>query len=338
MTQTLDRSQARLALEICRYTYAVGAGGARNAADREDALAFIRQHSTPAAEPIAIQDASGTSFACVMPYADRNIVSYMGTESEFDVGNPKQFLESLSDWKENGRAAPTSFTLSAEHLGKEQGVTLPGQVHRGFLAQLKAVQADVIRALDAHGGRQRPVIITGHSQGGAEAALATAALAAAGFSVEMTYTFAAPRAGTAEFARAVTSPVHRFEFGDDVVPHLPPTLIRHVLEETLTARIEQLPFLLKKAVQVLLNEVINHLINVSYVGLGSLCYGSPGDQRLHVGLNGEAEKKLFTTRVTGLKQNSKNWGDHHHLAGTSADVAAGHRGTYTALVSDWPIA
>lgn len=60
---------------------------------------------------------------------------------------------------------------------------------------------------------------------GAEAALATRAFAAAGFNVAATYTFAAPRSGTIAYANSITTPVFRIEYGDDLVPHLPPMVV-----------------------------------------------------------------------------------------------------------------
>ena len=225
MAHQFDRKMARLALEICRYTYAAGVGDSEDAADMAEALAYITTHSNPITKeskpgkPIPI-DGGRTSFACVVPYADRNVVSYMGTKTQFDIHELKEslnrlkqakglelfttmreevkadiaivkkFRDSLKDWGKNGKARPVAFQLDAEHLGKPAGATvdpLEGRVHRGFLEELKGVQRQIVATLLEHGsdprlGKEaRPVLVTGHSQGGAEAALATRALAAAGF-------------------------------------------------------------------------------------------------------------------------------------------------------------
>ena len=224
-----------------------------------------------------------------------------------------------------------AFQLDGKHIGKADGVTLEGQVHEGFLSELKAVQDRIITTLKNHGGVARPVLVTGHSQGGAEAALATRALAAAGFQVEMTYTFAAPRTGTADFTNSVTTPVHRIEFGDDMVSHLPPTLIRTALEEIVAGH----PILL-----VALRAEMSTVKDFGYVGLGPLCYGHPNEKSFQVDLTDAAEETLFQERLKRLPKNPKHWGDHHHLAGTTAEVNAGERGNYTVLVSPdgWPIA
>jgi hypothetical protein len=52
-----------------------------------------------------------------------------------------------------------------------------------------------------------------------------------------------------------------------------------------------------------------------------------------VDLSAVEEDALFNERVLHLLENSRNWADHHHLAGTTAEVNAGKRGNYTALVS-----
>ena len=208
MSQQFDRSVARLALEVCRYTYAAGVGDAQNRPDLDNSFDFITRNSgridSPDGRPIPVRGygKNVTSFACVVPYADRNVVSYMGTETEFDRSDLVQFLVSLRDWSNNGKAKLVPFELDGSHIGRATWVTLEGLVHDGFLGEVKAVQDQIVAILQTQGGVGRPVLVTGHSQGGAEAALATRALAVAGFNVEATYTFAAPRAGTAAFATA----------------------------------------------------------------------------------------------------------------------------------------
>lgn len=368
----LDRRLARLALEICRYTYAAGIGNAANAPDADDALTYIvnyiGQLPNPfnefETEPVHISG-SETSFACIVPFPGRNVVSYMGTKTEFRVvkfskfmellkgggitvsdtlqalGFINEFLQSLHDWGNNGRAKPVPFRLDGAQIGKAVGVTLEGRVHEGFLSELSAVQAQVVsilndKSLRNSDGSRRKVLVTGHSQGGAEAALATRALTAAGFDVEATYTFAAPRTGTREFVDSVKTPVYRFEFGDDIVPHLPPTLILGMLKNF----VNQHSALLEKL--TLLDNVqnaMNGIEDFGYVSLGPLCYGSPTEMKFHIGLSAAEEKALFDQRLKQLEKNPKHWGDHHHLAGTTAE--ANHkpkpqRGNYTLLASPEP--
>jgi len=96
MSNIFDRKLARLLLEICRFTYADGAGGERNKKDRDNSLNYIESHS-PATVTGKLLDTSSifgvglgsTSKACVVSFADRNVVSYMGTEAEFDIHDPQ---------------------------------------------------------------------------------------------------------------------------------------------------------------------------------------------------------------------------------------------------------
>lgn len=367
----LDRKLARLALEICRYTYAAGIGNAANEPDANDALKYIVNYISHLPDPLNKFKTtpfhvagSETSFACIVPFPDRNVVSYMGTKTEFRavkfsnfmdllkgggvtisdtlqaLGFIKEFLQSLHDWGNNGRARPVPFHLEGAHIGKAEGVTLEGRVHEGFLSELSTVQAQVVsilndKSLRNSDGSRRKVLVTGHSQGGAEAALATRALTAAGFDVEATYTFAAPRTGTQEFVDSVKTPVYRFEFGDDIVPHLPPTLILGMLKNF----VNQHSALLEKL--TLLDNVqnaMNSVVNFGYVSLGPLCYGTPTEKKFHIGLSAAEEKALFDQRLKQLEKNPKHWGDHHHLAGTTAEVTAKppQRGNYTLLASPEP--
>ena len=330
MSHPFDRDLARLALEICRYTYAAGV----DAPEKANALAFIKQHSRPIGDPIPLRGPGkdATSFACLVPYENRNVISYMGTETEFDLSDLGQLRVSLRDWGKNGKARPVPFALEGKHIGQQVGVTLEGRVHRGFLSELKAVQDQVVTALNGHGAAARPVLVTGHSQGGAEAALATRALTAAGFTVEVGYTLAAPRAGTADFAKSVKTPVHRIEFGDDIGPHLPPTAIRVAIENAIAGG----SYFRRRG----LNWLLRSLEDVGYVGLGPLCYGHPNEKKFHIDLSAKAERAIFDDRLKSLTKNLQHWGDHHHLAGTTAEVKAGQIGNYTVLVSSdgWPVA
>lgn len=73
-----DRKDARLFLEICRHTYAAGVSDVRV---MTETLQWINDHSTPTAPPLLLRGTAldQNSVACVVPYADRNVVAYMGT-------------------------------------------------------------------------------------------------------------------------------------------------------------------------------------------------------------------------------------------------------------------
>jgi len=281
-----------------------------------------------------------TSVACVALYPDKNIVSYMGTKTQFD--NIKDAFESGKDWIQNFEANLVPFKMSQTEIGEGHPVNLNlndlgGKVHEGFLEELRAVQAKVVLELFKNGGRAKPVYVTGHSQGGAEAALATRALQAGGFNVVETYTFGAPRAGDKAFVDSVpvSLPVHRIEFGDDIVPHVPPLLPG----EKAKAIVDGLLLfpLLNDANRNFLKLLQNSLNNNSYAALGTLCYGSNKTKAIRVDMSAQQESDLFYDRVWSLIRHPERWGDHHHLAGTNKQEEEGHKGNYTVLVSEFQI-
>ena len=335
---TFDRELARLLLEICRYTYAASFSSAASLGGKQDALDRIDQAGPR--ESLAIltdEHIPSTSVACVVAYPDKNIVSYMGTKTEFNTLTEAK--ESIADWADNIEALLVPFRLTAAQLGLDHPDknNLGGRVHSGFLEQLGAVQARVVQELLKHGGKQRPVFVTGHSQGGAEAALATRALLAGGFRVEATYTFAAPRPGDQAFANSIpaTSPVHRIEFGDDVVPHVAPTLISKNIRAIIALLLKNNLF--PEHVAKLLNFLSGTTERTAFAGVGRLCYGNRETKTLRVDISAEQEAALFNTRLTGLAFHPEHWAEHHHLAGTMAEVASGARGNYTALVSEFQL-
>ena len=335
-----DSAFARLLLELCRYTYAAGFADHRNDDDAQDALATLRRIGGPTFDTPLIIRGSPTSVACVASSPDRNIVAYMGTKTQFDTR--ANAMASIRDWSRNLDTLLVPFALTREQLGATpaddvDNANLGGRVHRGFLAELAAVQSLVVAELSRRGGKSRPLYVTGHSQGGAEAALATRALVAGGFPVAATYTFAAPRPGNADFVASVPAalPVHRLEFGDDIVPHVPPALISRELQE-IVRNLLALPLLGDDA-----REVLNFLAKVnttnSFHALGKLCYGSNKTRALRVGLSREDEAALFNDRLWSLVRHPERWAEHHHLAGTTDETNQGLKGNYTALVSMFTI-
>lgn len=335
-----DRGFARLLLEICRYTYAAGFNDRENAGDEQDALHWINKTGGLINGKPTILNGSKTSVACIASYPDRNIVAYMGTKTQFN--NINNIISSGSDWLKNLKVHPVPFRLANEQLGvgHPQDVdkdNLGGRVHEGFLEELVAVQDQVVSVLLKQGGRSQPVYVTGHSQGGAEAALATRALSAGGFDVASTYTFAAPRPGNLEFTKSIpdTIPIHRIEFGDDIVPHVPPTLVGKETHR-IVDNLKLLPFLSEDA-QTLLGLVQSVTVKNGFVGLGTLCYGSHKTKALRVDMSIEQESALFYDRLWSVIRHPERWGEHHHLAGTTEEIANGVKGNYTALVSDFSI-
>jgi len=238
-----------------------------------------------------------TSSAGVLEYSDIVVVAFQGTVTEFGLDGEFR-LDTLVDWIQN---------IRVKQLGTRE-TKLPGLVHEGFFRQLQLISEKVGNALSKEGNK--PIVVTGHSQGGAVATLATKLLKDQGFPVRESYTFAAPRAGDAAFARSVNTPVRRVEFGDDIVPHVPPTLAqRSVLGRGLSSirRMFELPEVLQAY-----QDLVKRLKKKSYVGVGRLTYRKEGG-RLLTDLTAAREKTLFTRRKARLLIAGKDLVEHHHL-------------------------
>lgn len=99
----------------------------------------------------------------------------------------------------------------------------PGEVHTGFRDAFESVWSQM---KDRNVVLKPPLFITGHSLGGALAALATARCRSQNIPVVATYTFGAPRVGSESFAIAsATSALYRVVNDRDIAPRLPPFLI-----------------------------------------------------------------------------------------------------------------
>lgn len=102
-----------------------------------------------------------------------------------------------------------------------------GMVHSGFLNAFQAVEAQLRAALAALPAR--PLVLTGHSLGGA-LALVAAAEWDGQLKVASIYTYGQPAAGKGafeDFMQRFAGRIYRFVNDDDIVPRVPPTY-RHV--------------------------------------------------------------------------------------------------------------
>jgi hypothetical protein len=162
--------------------------------------------------PIGFLTGPDNTDACLVGRSDDGvIVAFRGTLSHLDTPVP-----TVLDWANDFNALPVSAPAFA------------GKVHSGFLLAVTvlwpAVRAEAAAQLGQAGGRR--LSITGHSKGGGMAPLA-ALLALADPQLQadvQVVTFAAPRAGDQDFATAYNAQVGhvRYEYADDIVPHLPP--------------------------------------------------------------------------------------------------------------------
>jgi hypothetical protein len=223
-----------------------------------------------------------TSFAGLLRYPDKMVLAFEGTITG-------RTAQAVLDWLQDFRA------LQVQAMG------LPGMVHKGFADQLTLIWPDILAGLQ---GNTQPLYVTGHSQGAAVAVLATKALELAGIAVAGTYTFAAPRPGDEVFAASVATPVFRFEFGDDVVPHVPfHSMDRGKFEDRinteLMAHVPELGPLIRTAQD-------------GFAAAGLLNYRRPGTD-LQVDLSPDDENTLARTRNMLLLVARTNLFNHHHM-------------------------
>jgi len=241
-----------------------------------------------------------TSFATILEYRDFNVVAFQGTITRDP--NPKVLLQNsldaVFDWLEDFRV----LLVTSERLS----FNVPGRIHQGFANQLHIIYPALAAELKKN--RTKPLYVTGHSQGAAIAAIATKALATDGFPVVAAYTFAAPRSGDANFAGSVTTEVHRLEFGDDIVPHVPMR--------------SNLPFLFRQALDRAVGhfepgvgKVLHRLAefaDVSYQPVGLLTYGRPG-MDVHFDLSPKQDDDLVSHRRLLLLTAGKALTENHHM-------------------------
>jgi hypothetical protein len=141
----------------------------------------------------------------------------------FDDGNTQAFIagsahlrvlslrgsDDLRAWQTNARTRPVPWDG-------------PGLAHQGFAEAWQAARRELEPLVTGH-GEGRPLLITGHSLGGALATLAAAHLPRA-----LLYSFGAPRVGNRAFAHALdkhAERLHRYVNHRDPVPLLPPGLL-----------------------------------------------------------------------------------------------------------------
>lgn len=152
--------------------------------------------------------------AIVGTTATEVIVAFRGT-LPIEIDDWDAFVRSILDWVNDGDAKLTDVEYSV------------GMVHQGFDKSLELLWGDVLPAVEAqHSSSKLPVVITGHSKGGAMASLAALRLQhEAAITTAAVYTFGSARAGNTQFTKDYDGKIisdWRFENSNDIVPHLPP--------------------------------------------------------------------------------------------------------------------
>jgi hypothetical protein len=122
---------------------------------------------------------------------------------------------SVRDWINDFHAEPIAVT------------GFPGAVHSGFSGALTALWPSITDELKRQNGGSppsRPILVTGHSKGGAMAALAAWSLQGIAGTPVKVVTFAAAKPADADFRAAYEAAGiddTRYEYNIDMVPHLP---------------------------------------------------------------------------------------------------------------------
>lgn len=133
--------------------------------------------------------------------------------------------QQAADWGTNFKFRMKQFAI----IQTRQEAAIPtGEVHRGFQDAWQSVEKRVIYQLNKWWTPETQLWVTGHSLGGALAALAAASLEYQGFRVAGLYTFGQPRVGDWAFTKQVNERMgdrmYRFVNNNDVVPLIPPQI------------------------------------------------------------------------------------------------------------------
>ncbi len=206
-------------LKACQGAYVIGSNGGTNwpSSPAYNGVGFL-------SKPVAVIGGNRHIDACLIgETSEAVILAFRGTlPLSINAGSeqsPDALMTSIDDWLHDADAV----------LVAASGDIRDGQVHQGFKSALDSLWEDIAARLHVlqPAGSSRPLLVTGHSKGGSVAYLAAMRAQHAGFNVGGVYTFAAARPGNEDFAAACESQfseLWRFEYQDDIVPHLPPSI------------------------------------------------------------------------------------------------------------------
>ena len=141
-------------------------------------------------------DNEGTQ-AILVAFGDKLVLGFRGTEAT-----------SVKDIKAD---------LGAKNVPCESG----GKIHSGFQTAYYQVASEIEAELKKPDNAKKPLLITGHSLGGALATIAAKVIKHDG-GVAACYTFGAPRVGDDDWVANMRSPVYRVVNAADCVTMLPP--------------------------------------------------------------------------------------------------------------------
>ncbi|GFZ96910.1 lipase [Paenibacillus marchantiophytorum] len=159
-----------------------------------------------------------TSFAANSILSKKELFGFIA-ESDGQIVIVFRGTHSTSDWISDSIARQIVFPYA-----KEGGLS-----HKGFTDIYESARKQILAALRKLSA-DKTLYITGHSLGGALAALCAADLATnTKFKSPSVYTFASPRVGNPTFAELFnrrTGPHYRIYNTNDIVPDLPPVIYK----------------------------------------------------------------------------------------------------------------
>lgn len=101
-----------------------------------------------------------------------------------------------------------------------------GKMHMGFKEAFDKAAVDIQDKVNKDRHQGKPLFITGHSLGGALAAIATKKLRHKNGGIAACYTYGSPRVGNKEWTANIKSPIYRLVNAADFVTILPPSIYR----------------------------------------------------------------------------------------------------------------
>jgi len=138
------------------------------------------------------------------------IVAFRGTEPFDSLDHERMVMDWLTDLDDPVVNAPD----------------VPGSVHQGFSHDCDELWSWVLAQVQSLPTKTKPLYVAGHSKGGALANIAAVKFVAAELT-PFVCTFEGARAGDQAFADGYAKLVlhsTRYEYQDDIVPHLPPDI------------------------------------------------------------------------------------------------------------------
>lgn len=164
-----------------------------------------------------ITDAGTDTHVCITAYDDCTVIAFRGTRD-------------LRNWITDAEIRLRSIGVNEAATACASRTTVNPRVHEGFFHAIDAVIDEIAEQLGKPPViRRPPLLITGHSLGGALAVLCAWMLERRGIEVHSVYTFGQPRVGDRQFAAAYDASLggrtFRIVNQNDIVPRLPGRLM-----------------------------------------------------------------------------------------------------------------